>query len=643
MLKLASSVPLLSRLSKVELAKLVPDLRERMLLPGESVTEGGFENCVHLVVSGQVELVNGDHSLVIWSSGEIINTEDLPHGDSNQWMIQALTDVELVSISTERFRQLIETNQDVSRHLRTVTTQRMSLLLSELSRTRLVLSEYAQELWQNVPDGPQSFPVAASVLVTPQVEISTRAHLPKRTLSISWPKAVAIAGSVLGLLIGLLGGGGLHHASMTLGILVIAAANWLAGLIPDFAVALGISMAAILLNLAKPAVALSGFISPTWFVLLAVWGISVAVNKSGLLYRLALGMLKVLPPTYLGQSMAMALTGLITTPFLPSGQSRVAMVAPLVKELADAMRYKNNSRGMAALGMSSLIGFGLMYFMFLNGSTLPLLAYSLLPADAHPKITWLLWFVAALPLGLFVFVASYAGIYKLLPPEPSPLVPREVIQSQLRVLGPMSKAEWITAGVLFVTLGAFSLGSIWHFEPAWVSMVCMLVLVGFNILDRESLKRSVDWGFLLFFGAVLSFAAVARDNGVDVMISGLIIPIFRMAKGSPAAFVLGVTAITFAVRLVIPAVQSVPLLLIALTPVATAMNVHPFVVSLVVLTMGTNFVIPQQSPFYMALHAGTDEAFTHRQIMGVAVMHAFVMAVGLLGSVPWWRHLGLIP
>ena len=56
----------------------------------------------------------------------------------------------------------------------------------------------------------------------------------------------------------------------------------------------------------------------SWFFVFGVLGMGAAVTKTGLLYRIALEMLRWIPPRYRIYSLMLSAAGVITTPLLPT-------------------------------------------------------------------------------------------------------------------------------------------------------------------------------------------------------------------------------------------------------------------------------------------------------------------------------------
>src|SRR5205807_9744982 len=116
-------------------------------------------------------------------------------------------------------------------------------------------------------------------------------------------------------------------------------------------------------------------------------------------------------PARLGlQSAAFLLTGVVLTPLLPLAMARAAITAPLAESVADTMKLPERSPASATLGLSAWIGSAPFIFLFLNGSPVCLLAWSLMPLRDQFTFTWLQWFEAAAPLGAIVAIGSFLAM-----------------------------------------------------------------------------------------------------------------------------------------------------------------------------------------------------------------------------------------
>ena len=67
-------------------------------------------------------------------------------------------------------------------------------------------------------------------------------------------------------------------------------------------------------------IALAGFSTTSWCFVVAVLGVGAAVNKSGLLHRIAMGTLRRISPDYRMSTWLLTLSGLIVTPVMPTSR-----------------------------------------------------------------------------------------------------------------------------------------------------------------------------------------------------------------------------------------------------------------------------------------------------------------------------------
>ena len=161
---------------------------------------------------------------------------------------------------------------------------------------------------------------------------------------------------------------GLSNAGWHIALVMFGGAiAWLLEPVPDFAVALGMAAAWMATGLAPPALAFAGFTSSAWVTAVAALGISAAMAASGLLFRAALMLLRVFPPTHRGQLAALLIGGAVLTPLAPTVFGRVATVAPVARDLSQALGHARKTRGSAAIAFAGILGSTILSPVFLTG------------------------------------------------------------------------------------------------------------------------------------------------------------------------------------------------------------------------------------------------------------------------------------
>ncbi len=654
----ATEVPLLARLPRVEFAKLLNELQELEFPAGAIILEpAALNDWLYLVIQGQLAVLCTNEGkeipLVVLGAGEMFGELNIFINNKNAHLVKALQPTRLCRLPGARLRRLLQIEPKLAEDFIQLLVGRVGDTLHELSRAKVILASYMEALWGEIPL-PQMEEASSKELAptSPVEQVAVAGSAPStagRVLAYRSWLAHPLVRSVE-MVLGIVGAFMVYwlndadfKTSAVVAILLWATYNWLLGAMPDYAVGLVAAGLLVVTHAVTPPVAFSGFANPAWFLLLGAGGMGVAVSRSGLLYRLALHMLRLLPPTYVGQSLAMAFTGILFTPLLPSVNSRMLMASPLARELSEAMRFPERGKGSAGLAMSTFLGFGLVYFIFLNGANTSLLAWSLLPENVQRQISWTAWLWTALPLGALVFVLCYMAILYLYPPEPTAGVSRQTIKAQLQVLGPMSRMERIISLVLGAVLAGFLTQTMHGIDPAWVALAGFVALIAFGVIDKNGIK-GIDWNFLLLFGVLISVSEITKVTGLSAQLSGWIEPVLQPFAASPYFFLAAVGILTLVMRLVVPLQPTVLMMTISLLPFSIQLGYNPITVALVILALSNNWIVPQQNSMYLTVYSGTEErAFSHRQVRPLAVAYSVITLVAVLVSVPFWQFLGLIP
>jgi DASS family divalent anion:Na+ symporter len=429
-----------------------------------------------------------------------------------------------------------------------------------------------------------------------------------------------------------------------LALLTWAVIFWAFDVLPDYVVGLGLIIGWILFAVVPPEVAVSGFTASPFFLIIGVLGITASLQSSGLLFRLALYILRCFPLTYRGQTVGLALSGTAITTFIPDSTSATAIAGPIILALSDSLGYTRRSNGSAGLAMVALLGFGQMGPFFLTGAAENLLAWGLLPEAVRAQITWASWALAALPLAIVTFAVAFAATMFFYPPEFQPTISRGLIETQIEALGPPSRAELVNAAVLLAAMAGWISAPYHGVDVAWVAMSGLALLLATNLLDRTTFRAGINWDFLFYLGAVLSLTKVAQQLKIDKWLVNQFAPLLEPMAAHPALFLLVMALAVFAARFILPSIPLVSLLTLTVVPIAANASINPLTLVLVICTAVTVWFLPYQSTCYLALYFGTKErAFSHAQVRLLAWSYGVIYLLAILVAIPYWWMLGLLP
>jgi len=274
---------------------------------------------------------------------------------------------------------------------------------------------------------------------------------------------------------------------------------------------LGVSVA-VLTGTLTPKQAFSGF-SEDWILLIIVaFLIARGVIKSGLGRRIAFLIIKKFGKTSLGLSYSVIAADMLIAPAFPSNTARSGVLFPIVNSLAvdsgsrpdDGTRRKLGSY----LMMSSMAGITL-------SSSLWLTAMAANPAGVKMakefgvNISYAEWAIAASVPVIILFFLIPKVLMWVFPPEvkETPDAPL-IAQEALREMGPMSRDEWIMAGVFLGMVGLWVASS---FVPALnktaVAFLGLGILMIFNIFTLKDLAgEGKALGTLVWFSILYAMS-----------------------------------------------------------------------------------------------------------------------------------------
>jgi len=635
-----SDIPILSGLDKINLAKLIPNFEQLNVSSGEILLRHGDPgNSLYIIIDGIVRVFlppgGKTREIACLGPGDCFGEMALLTGEPSSANIEAMTNLNLLRLSKESFDQLIRKHQSLGVNLAGLLASRLSLTYDVVSGLKEVA--IPEKRWRESPESKISvvtaLPKSTALLWLPIGFLGD-----KRILSLFLTAVICF---LTGLLLRTTPLSQTHI--ILIEIILAAMILWSLNIFSYHVVALALPVLAVLFGITTPEKAFSGFSSPTWFLILGCFAISAAISKTGLLYRIALLMMKRFPPSYFGQTLGLSLSGLMLTPIIPTAMGRVTLASPFVMTLSEILGFKNGSPGAVGMAMSCLLGYGHMLFIFMNGAATCFLVLGLLPPEVSASITWGYWLEVSLPLGIFFFLVSYLTIIMLYRPKEITKLSPLVIEAQLKTLGPLTSQEKISIVTVVISLLGFITQS-WHrINVAWVAMLSFLILFASSVLDEKSVRSDMDWNFLISFGALVCFGNIISASGLAAVISNGVKPYLTIFAGNKLLFLLFIALAVHSIRFALPSPPALLVSILSLMPIVSTLGLHPLVIGLVVLISVEPFFFPYQNIIYQNLiHSTEGKLFRHEQVVKLAFINILIVMGAVTISTLYWKYLGLI-
>jgi DASS family divalent anion:Na+ symporter len=433
-----------------------------------------------------------------------------------------------------------------------------------------------------------------------------------------------------------------REALIALGILAGAVCFWITDVIPDYMVAVLMCTLWIVTGIASFEEAFGAFNSTTFWLLFGAFAICTAVSGSGLLRRIALRIIRWFPANYRGQVAAMLFSGFIIAPLIPSSTAKAVLASAIGVETSRALGYEPYSKPATGLFLSTYMGYGQTGPAFQSACVMGFLLKGTLPESVRDSITWLSWFEYMIIWSAIFLAGSYIALLLLYKPKTDKTCPNDYIDAMLAEMGPLTKNEKITSAIMLLCLALWITESFTGINAAVTALLAAVALCFAGVLREKELFEKMQWGLLIFVGAVLGMSNIFSLLGINDWLIAMLRPVIS-AIGNPALLFLATALLTIVVRTVIVSMSaSIVLFMAVLSPVVEPLGINPFVMGIVVYASMQVFFLKYQNISYLPALGQAASTVRHEDTVKMSVAYSGISVVGLMLSIPYWKLLGLM-
>jgi DASS family divalent anion:Na+ symporter len=311
-----------------------------------------------------------------------------------------------------------------------------------------------------------------------------------------------------------------------LGIFAATIAGLILQPISGGALVLAAIIAAIILGGMTPVEALAGFADTTVWLVIAAFIISDALIKTGLARRIALLFVRAVGRSSLGVCYALASTDLVLASIIPSNAARSGgVVLPIARSIAELY---NSRPGPTAALMGTFLMTGVYQSicvtsaMFFTGQASNPLAAQMAGEAFSFQVTPLSWFAAAVVPGLCSLALVPLIAQRLAPPgiRHTPEA-REFAASELKKMGPTSRAERIVLGIFLGVCGAWMTTPLHGIDITTTAMLGAVALFFTGVLNWEDATGNrAAWDIFIWYGGLLRLGKALAEEGITSAFAG---------------------------------------------------------------------------------------------------------------------------
>ena len=390
-------------------------------------------------------------------------------------------------------------------------------------------------------------------------------------------------------------------------------------------------------------VALSGFASGAFWILVSVLYFGTAMQKTGLARRVAYRILLMFPPSFAGIAVAFRLSGVVLTLGVPSMTVRTAVMVPIALALVQAIKLPLPSRGAALIILGAFEMAVLPGCAVLTGSLWgPFIAGVF--TNAGLSISWFDYArVFAIPTLLWCGLLVAVNLI-VMRPEAAPGMSRDAVREETQRLGAMTRPEWVTAGLIGAAVAAWALQP-WHrVPPEAIGMIALAALFASGVLVPGDIGTGIPWPLALFVGGMLSLTTVMNTLKINAWLGSYIVPAVQPFVENPLLLVLGLSVAVAIMRFIDPiGFITIAAFVVSLHAFVSDRGIPPLVLTAMVLLPVHVFWFNYQNIWLaMTESITTRSGYSDSDRLKLATVFFCTTIVSLWLSVGYWTWIGVI-
>jgi DASS family divalent anion:Na+ symporter len=265
--------------------------------------------------------------------------------------------------------------------------------------------------------------------------------------------------------------------------------------------------------------ALTGFSSPSVWLVLAAMMTARVLRDTGLARRIALLFVRQFGGSSLGIAYSLVLTDVTLASGVPSITARGAsIILPITRSVAELYESRPGptSKRLGEFLMAAIYqGSAVACAMFMTGQASNVLAIGLAAKFANVQITWTSWLLAGLVPGLVSAALIPYVVYRMLTPSirrtPGAAT---YARDELTAMGPMSDRERIVLGVMIAVVLLWMSSQWTRLDVTMVAFAGLAVLLVCDVLRWDgALAERNAWDVFVWYGGLLTMGEALNKTG----------------------------------------------------------------------------------------------------------------------------------
>lgn len=454
--------------------------------------------------------------------------------------------------------------------------------------------------------------------------------------------AVLILGTILLLPIEF---GLAREAVEYLAILAAMVFMLITGVFDEHVVILATLALCVVLKVASFSTIFSAYSGTTMWMVLTILPITVVIEKSGLMNRIALYLLKIFPNSYKWQLFSLSLSSMVISPLIPSTTAKSSLLASLTAAIAGKMKLEKRSKPLTGIFLAVFINGPSMGHIFLSGSVQALLVVGMMPEEMAVRFSWIGWLAAASVWAVVAFLLIYVILLLLYHPEQPVSLTKEEINQMLEDMGSISGTEKLTAVLMIGTLIGWITKS-WTGIPECIfAIVTYAVLYTAGAISKKEFRADVPWDVWVYVGGIVCVANLFTTLEIDVWLAGVMEPMVKIITCNSIVYIIALVLIVYVFRVfIVSSIATVTIFYVVFATTAyQLLGISPFITGFLIIGASKSWPTEYTNTNYVTAEAivGKDAVrFKDAQVM--SHIYILITIVAAIVSIPFWKLIGLM-
>lgn len=416
-------------------------------------------------------------------------------------------------------------------------------------------------------------------------------------------------------------------------IILIATGN-----IPLFTVSILLPVAYVVLLGIDTTVAFRAWSMEIPWLILGGFILTIALQKTGLLKRLAYGCILLFGGKFRGILYGLMLLGAILSIVIADMAAKAILLGALTLGICNAMDLKLGDRAASALGLTAIAATLSPSYLFLTGSSGNLVTFGVATTVGLTMPTFFEYLVHMFLPQVIYCILVVLSIDLLFRPKLE-LQTKNYFKKELSSLGKLNSGEVKIAIITLFLVVGIATTSIHGIAIGWLFVVAasLLMVPGINLVSGEDIKQ-VNFTYVFFVVACLGIGIVSADVGMGAFVSTYLYPYIA---GSLTRMLGGVWLLGFGVNFALTPLAAYSAFTGPIVEMTTAAGYNPLPIIYTFMHGLEQVVFPYEyAPALIIFGYGMCSFgdFVKFNLLRAAISIACIFLI----FVPYWSLIGLL-